>query len=121
MSAMQTTTKLAQAEEIYQIGGAKTGACQSVHTNHQVTISFGKVSPLHTQAHLCDTLTFINQDHLARSIAFGPHPEHQLYGGEYEVTVRARFAKTITLNQAGAYLFHDHLDPKITGNFTVLP
>lgn len=121
MSPAQVTTKLAETEAIYQLGGEKTGACQTVRANHKVTISKGKISPLHTEARLCDTLTFINEDNTVRNIAFGPHPEHKLYGGEYEVTARKGYTKTITLNQSGTYLFHDHLDPEITGDFTVKP
>ncbi len=121
MSPTQTITRLSQEEAIYQVGGAKTGACQGTHTNHIVTISNDAVSPQHTEAHLCDSLTFINQDNTVRDIAFGPHPEHEAYGGVSEVTVHKGYAKTITLNQSGTHLFHDHLDPKIIGNFTVAP
>lgn len=121
MTETEVTTKLAEREAIYQVGGENTGACQSVHDNHKVTIKSGKASPLHTEAHLCDTMTFINEDKIVRNITFGPHPRHQVYGGESEVTVHKSYAKTITLNQSGTYLFHDHLDPKITGDFTVTP
>lgn len=119
MTPVEVTTRLAQDEAISQVGGEKTGACQGKRTNHKVTINSSKASPIHTKAHLCDTLTFINEDPTVRDIAFGPHPAHKIYGGEYEVTVRKGYAKTITLNQSGTYLFHDHLDPTITGSFTV--
>lgn len=121
MTSTEVTTKLAQDESIYQVGGEKTGACQSVHDSHKVTITNGKANPFHTQARQCDTLTFINEDGTVRDIAFGPHPRHDVYGGESDVTVRKGYAKTITLNQSGTYLFHDHLDPDITGDFTVTP
>lgn len=119
MSPAEATTKLAQAEGISQVGDAKTGACQEVYAHHQVTIKNGVVSPLHIEAHLCDTLTFINEDNALRDIAFGPHPEHYVYGGESEVNVHKGYPKTITLNQAGTYSFHDHLDPETSGDFTV--
>lgn len=121
MTPTEVTTRLAQDESISQVGGEKTGACQGTNANHKVTISSGKLSPTHTEAHLCDTLTFINQDSTAREIAFGPHPEHRVYGGMSEVTVRKGYTKTITLNQSGNYIFHDHLDPTITGSFNVAP
>ncbi len=121
MSAKEVTTKLAEREAISQVGGAQTGACQQIHANHKVTIRSGTVSPLHTEAHLCDTLTFINEDNIVRDIAFGPHPQHEIYSGESEVAVHKGYAKTITLNQSGTYPFHDHLNPEITGSFTVTP
>lgn len=119
MLPTDVTTKLAQDEGIAQVGGEKTGACQGVNTNHKVTIKAGKVLPSHTDAKLCDSLTFINEDETIRAMTFGPHPEHRVYGGEDEITVRKGYPKTINLNQTGTYLFHDHLDPTITGDFTV--
>jgi cytochrome o ubiquinol oxidase operon protein cyoD len=119
MTPAEVIKKLAQNESISQVGGEKTGACQEVHANHKVTISNGKISPSHTEAHLCDTFTFINQDDKTRDIAFGPHPRHENYGGESEVTARKGYAKTITLNQSGTYIFHDHLDPGVIGHLTV--
>ncbi len=121
MAPADVTKKLAQDEAISQVGNEKTGACQVVHTNHKLTITNGKFSPLQTKANLCDTITFINEDDKVRDIAFGPHPEHQNYGGQSEVNVRKGYAKTITLNQAGTYQFHDHLDAGMTGHFTVTP
>lgn len=120
MSAGEVTKKLAQDEAIYQVGGETTGACQGVYTNHRVTIKGGEVSPSQTQAQLCDTLTFINEDQAALDISFGPHPKQEDYAGQ-EVTVRNGRPKTITLNQAGTYQFHDHLDPAVAGGFTVAP
>jgi hypothetical protein len=68
---------------------------------------------------LCDSLTFINEDDKSRDIAFGPHPQHLVYGGETEVNVKKGYPKTINLNQGGTYLFHDHDAPDTFGEFTV--
>lgn len=118
-STSQITTKLAQEEAISQVGGEKTGACSGTLASHKIIISNGLASPLSTQARRCDTLTFINQDDTARSLAFGQHLKHQPYGGNSELTVSKGYAKTITLNQSGTYQFHDHTNPNIAGNFTV--
>lgn len=119
MSPSEVTTKLAQDEGIAQVGDVKTGACQEIGSNHQVHIKDGKVTPFHTEAHLCDSLTFINEDNQTREIAFGPHPQHLVYGGETEQIVKQGYPKTINLNQAGTYLFHDHDAPDTFGEFTV--
>jgi cytochrome o ubiquinol oxidase subunit IV len=121
MTPAEVVKKLAQDEAIYQIGGEKTGACQGTHENHQVTIRDGRVTPVHVEAQLCDTLTFLNQDEEVREIAFGLHPQHSGYSGEDELLVRKGRGKTITLNQVGTYRFHDHLEPDIAGSFRVLP
>ncbi len=119
MAALQVTTRLAQTEGISQVGGKKTGACQEIRAHHTVIISGSTASPVHTDAKLCDNLTFIAQDKVLHDIAFGPHPNHQSYAGELDLLVRKGQNQTITLNQSGTYLFHDHLDPTLTGEFTV--
>lgn len=121
MSPTEVTLKLIEKEGIYQIYGAKTGACQGVNRKHIVTISNGKISPFYTEARLCDTLTFLNEDDEVRNITFGTHPQHASYAGETELSVRKGRGKTITLNQEGKYQFHDHDDPDVAGEFTVLP
>lgn len=121
MAPADVTKKLAQDEGIAQVGGEKTGACSDIEQNHKVIIKDGKVTPSHTQAKLCDTLTFINEDSKVREIAFGTHPHHEVYGGEIEEVTRKGYPKTITLNQAGTYEYHDHLDPLTHGFFSVEP
>ncbi len=121
MSSSDQTKKLANAEGIYQIGGEKTGACQGQHPNHKVTIKNGQVSPLHTVASKCDTLTFINEDDNVREITFGTHPQHEVYGGETELVVRKGRTKSITLSESGTYQFHDHMQAETAGDFIVTP
>lgn len=119
MSPQEVTKRLAQEEGISQVGGEETGACQKIKESHIVTIKNGQVSPMRTEAHLCDTLTLINEDDRVREITFGAHPRHDSYGGEAEKILRKGRPKTITLNQAGEYTFHDHLEPEATGHFSV--
>jgi cytochrome o ubiquinol oxidase operon protein cyoD len=121
MVPSEVSKNLAEKEAIYQVEGAKTGACQEVYANHQVIIKNGRVNPLNTEARLCDSLTFINEDNVVRDIAFGTHPQHLPYAGESDLTARKGRPKTITLNSSGIYLFHDHLHPQTTGRFTVAP
>lgn len=119
MAGPEVAKKLAQDEAIYQIGGEKTGACQTIGPNHKITITNGKVTPAHTDAALCDTITFINNDERTREIGFGSHPNHSGYAGQDDLLVTKGHSKTITLNEAGSYDFHDHLNPTVTGSFTV--
>lgn len=121
MAPADQTKKLVNDEAIYQLGGEKTGACEGQHAGHRVTIKNGQVSPLHTDAQLCDTLTFINEDDQLRNITFGEHPQHGVYAGESELTVRKGRSKSITLSEPGTYKFHDHLHALAAGGFTVSP
>lgn len=115
------TKVLVDGENIYQIGGEKTGACQGQHANHRVIIKDGKVSPVHTLTKKCDTLTFTNEDDQERKISFGEHEMHITYAGESEIVLRKNRSKTITLSELGAYEFHDHLKHETAGYFTVIP
>lgn len=121
MKPADQTKKLVGDEGIYQIGGEKTGACYGQYRSHKVTIKDGQVSPVHTQASKCETLTFINEDDEVREITFGTHPEHGVYAGETELVVRKGRAKSITLSDTGTYEFHDHIHAETAGQFTVSP
>lgn len=113
--------KLVEKEGVYQLEGKRTGACRGKHDNHKVVIKDNQASPGHIEAHICDSLTFINEDGETREITFGPHPQHGVYAGESEVPVRKGRDKTIILTDQGNYQFHDHLNPEINGHFTVTP
>lgn len=120
MSPASAQLKLAQEENIAQVGGSDTGACQEGDgTNYRVTIRGGKADVPLTVAKRCDTLTFINTDPVQREISFGKHPDDSAYGGEKSLQVSNRRPQTITLNQKGTFMFHDHFDPKMSGLFTV--
>ncbi len=119
MSPTEKVKKLVNDEGIHQVAGVKTGACQELHENHQIIIKDGKVTPTHTDASKCDTLTFINEDDVVREITFGTHPKHGSYAGEMELTIRKNRNKSITLSESGSYQFHDHLQPETAGEFTV--
>jgi cytochrome o ubiquinol oxidase operon protein cyoD len=119
MSPSDKLAKIANDEGIYQVGGQETGACQGQHTNHQVTIKNSEVIPLLIEADKCDTLSIINEDDYTREIAFGQHPNHDVYAGETELIIRTGKSKTITLSETGTFKFHDHLQKETAGTFTV--
>jgi cytochrome o ubiquinol oxidase operon protein cyoD len=113
--------KLSQDENIAQVSGAATGACQGNHANHQVTITNGTVSELQITARRCDTLTLIDDDASPRTIVFGSSPNHETYGGKTEMSITKHTPETITLNQSGTFMFRDDKDPGVYGYFTVAP
>lgn len=116
------TKKLAQDEAIAQVGGEKTGACTDLGENHQVVIRGGRMDPVHVNAKLCDTLSFINEDAKSYDLIFGEKSQPKTYGGETGLSIRKSYPTTITLNQEGSNLiFRDNLNPMMTGYFTVTP
>lgn len=75
--------------------------------------------PQHTTAKLCDKLTIANEDNQLRLVAFGVHEHHTPYDGITEELLAKGQSLTVTLNQAGTFLFHDHLEDQVNGTFTV--
>ena len=121
LSAAEMQQRLVDDEAIAQVGGVKTGSCESVGPNHQVLFINGQASPSHIKAHLCDTLTFTNADNVRRDLAFGAHLHHSVYAGKTGMTLPQNDSWTITLSQPGSYRFHDHLHETSAGTFTVTP
>jgi cytochrome o ubiquinol oxidase subunit IV len=119
MSPAEVVRKQAQEEGIAQVGGAQTGACQGNKNNHIVVIKNNVASPAHIQAGRCDTLTFLNEDAGKREMVFGPHPNYHNYGGEDMVVLDDGRPETITLNESGSFMFHDHLKPTVSGHLMV--
>jgi cytochrome o ubiquinol oxidase operon protein cyoD len=121
MTPLDQSKKLANNEGIYQVGGEKTGACTGRHSNHKVKIGNGQVSPRHTNAQKCDTLTFINDAVAPPELTFGNYPHHEAYAGEIKLTIRKGMNKTITLSESGSYQFYDYIQKAAVGDFTVTP
>ena len=109
---------LAAAVGVLALGKPAAGDCSSGPV-HVVTIQGGQVNPAHTDAKLCESLTIKNLDKQSRLMAFGPHEEHVPYNGIAERLLGQGESFTVTLNQAGSFRFHDHLDDEAQGTFSV--
>ena len=62
MSPKEVTTRLAQDENIAEMDGQPTGACQGNNANHTIMITSVEVTPYHVTAQRCDTITFKSGD-----------------------------------------------------------
>lgn len=121
MAPSDQVKKLANDENIYQVNGKKTGACEELRTNYQVVIMDGKATPNRTYAHVCDTLTFTNKDNLTRVIVFRGATGQSTYAGETSVTLAKATSSTITLSETGSYQFYDQPQNTVSGEFIVSP
>ncbi len=113
---------LARVATLYLIGyqaGTQAVTCTKPGAPHVVTIQNNAPSSAHITGKLCDTLTIINNDPKLRLIAFGPHDQHVAYDGVTEQILAEGQSLTVTMNQAGTYTLHDHLDVKIQATFVV--
>ncbi len=96
-----------------------TAACETKGQNHTATIADNTIAPALTKASLCDTLTIINDDEATKLIAFGQHDDHVPYDGVSEKALIKGQSLTVTLNQAGMFHFHDHIQDIAQADFTV--
>ena len=121
MTPTAEALKAAEDEGIAQVGGQKTGACVGPYVLHKVTIQNGVANPSHIDAHKCDRIEFIDDDSGIRDIAFGHHPNHEVYGGVEDLMISKEQNQTLILDELGSHLFHDHLHEQTNGDFTVNP
>lgn len=121
MSPSEVVVRVAQEENIDEINGISTGACQGNNANHTVVISENGVSPQMTEARRCDTLSFSTEDGIDRELVFTVGSEEVSYGGMYEITARGDRSKIITLNEIGTFSFEDPSNENIMGVFSVSP
>lgn len=98
---------------------AETVDCPDKGPNHTVEIKNTQIIPESVNANICDELTLVNKDDKLRLIAFGVHDSHIYYSGVTEKVLKKDESLTITLNQAGTYIFHDHLQEEVQGQFSV--
>lgn len=99
---------------------ASCKAGSGTYQTHTVMIMDNKVTPDAITAKLCDRLTIENMDSKAREIGFGAHDHHTPYDGVAEKVLNKDQSLTVTLNKAGEFHFHDHLQEEVAGSFTVV-
>jgi len=93
--------------------------CDKKGQVHHVIIENNTMVPTHTYAALCDVLKVTNQDNKVRMLAFGVHDHHQAYDGQEEKELAKGESDEVILNKVGTYKFHDHMDYRVQGDFTV--
>lgn len=120
MTPDEVILKVAQEENIAQVGDKSTGACDELGDNHVVTIEYGIAYPSFVEARLCDTLSFVNEEGEDIEILFGGPSEQLSYGGIYEFKVRSGRSEAMTLNQTGDFVYRSSQNPEATGGFSVV-
>lgn len=113
-----SATRLSAAYFNSQYANAHFG-CRPGTPSHVVSIQGDSVLPAHTAAAKCDTMTITNLDDTRRLMAFGHHDDHVPYDGIKERYLTKDQSITVTLDQTGEFLFHDHLHDEVQGTFTV--
>src|SRR5206468_8335109 len=116
---MEISQKLSQDEGIAQVEGKKTGACETVRQEHDITINKGVISPAYIKAGYCDALVFTTADAIRHDIVFGTAVSNESYAGQNELFVSNVHGQMLILSETGSYSFYDRVAPQIKGSFTV--
>ncbi|HSX29064.1 MAG TPA: cytochrome o ubiquinol oxidase subunit IV [Candidatus Saccharimonadales bacterium] len=120
MMGTQVTDKIAADEAVHQVNGVQAGTCPAgTGTSYKIELKNDQPAPSHVDAHLCDTLIIVNLDDATRQINFGEHDHHGTYAGNPGEAIRPYRSMAFRLTEPGTYKFHDHLEDRITGDFTV--
>ncbi|HSX17513.1 MAG TPA: cytochrome o ubiquinol oxidase subunit IV [Patescibacteria group bacterium] len=120
MAGMDVTNKVATDEALYQVGGKQAGTCPAgTGVNHEIMLMDNVATPQHVDAHLCDTITFMNHDSATRQLGFSAPGKPAMYAGESSMTAYGRHDTVMRLTEPGTYTFHDNKETKLTGDFTV--
>lgn len=98
---------------------AEVVECSSEGAEHTVEIKDDKATPQYLDVKVCDKLTIVNRDDKLRIIAFGVHDSHIYYDGITEKVLGKDQSLSVILNQTGLYLFHDHIQDEVQGQFNV--
>lgn len=122
MMSKEVTDKIVNTEAVHTINGMQAGTCPGgTGTVYKIELKSNQASPNHVDARLCDTIMLINMDDQVRDIEFGVHEEHVMYAGEGGQEIRPGRNMVITLTELGTFRFHDHIQDRISGDFTVNP
>ncbi len=122
MAGMEVTNKITADEALYQVSDKQAGTCPAgTGKNHEIMLMDNVATPAHVDAHVCDTLTFMNHDATTRKIDFGARTDNKpaMYAGESSMTAYGRHDTPMRLTELGTYQFHDSKEANITGDFTV--
>jgi len=120
MAQIDQTRNIINSEGISQIGGKETGACETVKTNHQITIKNDQANPILTTAKKCDTLTFTDKETANLDITFESAEQNKTYAGLSLLEVQKGHSQTITLSELGTFQFQNSLNPSEIGSFKVV-
>jgi plastocyanin len=99
--------------------GETAGQCVGVHAKHTIAIQNDTITPAHTNAAVCDTLTITNLDDKRRLMAFGTHDHHTAYDGVSERVLNKGESLTVTLDKSGTFIVHDHYEDEAEATFSV--
>ena len=95
--------------------------CEAVGENQNLVINNDTFDNTVITAKKCDTLTITNKDVKTRVITFGEHDDHKAYDDVTQRKLLKDESFTLTLNETGSFVVHDHEDQKVEAKFFVKP
>lgn len=84
-----------------------------------VSITDAGFSPKNITVKVGDSISWTNDDSANHTVSSDPHPAHTLYPFLNLGMIKPAETKSVVLEKAGKYTYHDHLNPSNTGSITV--
>ena len=84
-----------------------------------VTLEQNRFFPTSLTVKQGDTVTFTNNDATPHQLASDPHPAHTGYTPLNAGIIATGSSVTVRFTKKGSFVYHDHLNPTITGKIVV--
>lgn len=98
---------------------ATSSAASQTAEKNVVTITSSGFSPQNITIKAGETVTWMNEDTVDHTVNSAVHPTHQLYPPLNLGVIKPGGKSALAFPKAGAYKYHDHLNPSHTGTITV--
>lgn len=99
---------------------ATESAAPSAEEENVVQVSSSGFIPQNITIKAGESVTWVNEDRKDHQINSAVHPTHLLYPPLNTVgLLKSDEKKSLSFPEAGAYKYHNHLNPSLTGSVTV--
>jgi plastocyanin len=92
---------------------------EAMMAKNMVSISSAGYEPKDITVKVGDSVTFENKDSANHTVSSDPHPTHTLYPVVNLGLIKPGEKKSATFDKIGKFIFHDHLNPSMTGSVIV--
>mgnify|MGYP003394341371 CR=1 FL=1 len=116
--APEVTTQTTQAPVSTESATAASGGA-TVKEVSMVSITAAGFSPKDITVKVGESITWTNDDSANHTVSSNPHPTHTLYPMLNLGMIKPAATKSVMIEKAGKYTYHDHLNPSNTGSITV--
>ncbi len=106
-------------QQIPQVTTQDSASPSATAVKNIVTITSSGFMPQSITVKAGETVTWINQDSVSHTVNSVVHPTHLVYPPLNLGNLKPGEEQSLSFPEAGAYKYHAHLNPSLTGSVTV--